>query len=244
MKKMNEIFRKLTKDEIEVRVGFSKDDRVNLLLYIDSRAVVHILDEAVGPMGWQTEFQQCCDLIIGKLGLWDEEKKQWIWKADVGSASNIEKDKGLISDCYKRLLARWGVTELYSTPTISIKGNKYEKYKVNSITIDDNRTITSLSIVDSKGNVVFNWAIGQPQPQQYVPTSNQGVPPPRGGVISPNNLIEADGHLTKAFYRKIMNAKNTNELKAIWKEHKDLKENTYFVSTMKKRKGELAVYDL
>ena len=125
--------RLLRADEIEVRVAHSVGDKKCHLLYIDSRAVTKYLDEWVGWNNWTTEFYPVNNQIVGKMGIWDETKNMWIWKSDVGSESNIEAEKGLISDCYKRLLVRFGVTELYSAPDILLTddgfGNK--GYKVS-----------------------------------------------------------------------------------------------------------------
>ena len=108
---INNMFRTLKAEEIEVRVQSVKNGKANMLLYIDSRAVTKLLDETVGPMNWQTEFYEVNGQTIGKLGIWDSEKQQWIWKSDTGTESNIEAVKGLISDVYKRMLSRWGVIE-------------------------------------------------------------------------------------------------------------------------------------
>lgn len=278
---MNLEFRKLRADEIECRVGSCKNNYITLLLYIDSRAAVDLLNETVGPMNWQTEFTQCGDLTIGKLGIWDEDKSQWIWKSDVGEYPNNEKKKGknqlvgesdevgetksnaykgMISDCYKRMLSRWGVQELYSAPKITLyNGNKYEKYNVNSINIDDNRTITQLSIVDSKGNIVFTWAKGQPQQQQYVP-QQQYIPQQTNDVEEMNcvvipkvkpqpqqnytfekiaNPINEKGYLEPPMFKQIVKCKNMPELKNIWSIYPELHNNKYFKDTVNKRKGEL-----
>ena len=160
-----EKFRLLKASEIEVRFGNKIKDTNNatILLYIDSRAVTKLLDETLGPTNWQTEFYEVNGQIIGKLGIWDDVKCQWIWKSDVGSESNIEKEKGLISDCYKRLLSRWGVTELYSAPNIILNENvaKYGGLKVKEVEYDENeRVITKLVIVDKNNQVVVDWVKG------------------------------------------------------------------------------------
>lgn len=160
-----EKFRMLKASEIEVRFGNKIKDTNNatILLYIDSRAVTKLLDETLGPTNWQTEFYEVNGQIIGKLGIWDDVKSQWIWKSDVGSESNIEKEKGLISDCYKRLLSRWGVTELYSAPNIILNENvaKYGGLKVKEVEYDENeRVITKLVIVDKNNQVVVDWVKG------------------------------------------------------------------------------------
>ena len=54
----NKELRLLRADEIEVRPSHIKDGKANLLLYIDSRAVVALLNETVGNMNWQSKFYE------------------------------------------------------------------------------------------------------------------------------------------------------------------------------------------
>lgn len=156
--------RTLKANEIEVRVGHKvkNTNNVSMLLYIDSRAVTKYLDEWVGPFNWQTEFNTAGPLVVGKLGIWDDNKQQWVWKSDTGSESNIEAEKGLISDTYKRLLSRWGVTELYTAPDIVLPDDGYNNsgYKVSEIDYDENRNITHLVITNRFGKELFRWDMG------------------------------------------------------------------------------------
>ena len=165
-------FRTLNAEEIEVRPQSVKNGKATMLLYIDSRCVTNILDETVGCMNWQSEFYEVNGQTMGKLGIWDEVKNMWVWKSDTGSESNVEAEKGLISDCYKRLLSRWGVTELYSAPRINWDDDGYGNtgYKVTEITYDDNRKITHLVIVNRFGKEQFRWdKTAVAQPTQYIP---------------------------------------------------------------------------
>lgn len=69
--------------------------------YIDSRLVQDRLDEVVGKENWQDQFVQINDKLFCRLGInisTDPAVEQWVWKTDCGSESNIEKDKGLVSD--------------------------------------------------------------------------------------------------------------------------------------------------
>lgn len=152
-------FRTLKNNEIEVRPQSVKNGKATMLLYIDSRCVTNILDETVGCMNWQSEFYEVNGQTMGRLGIWDEIKNMWIWKSDTGSESNVEAEKGLISDCYKRLLSRWGVTELYSAPRITWDDDGYGNtgYKVSEIEYDENRKITHLVIANRFGKEQFRW---------------------------------------------------------------------------------------
>lgn len=153
--------RLLKASEIECRIGTFKEGKgISLLLYKDARVDMRILDEVFGFDGWEREHQ----LIDGKLfctvKVWSEKRQQWISKQDVGTESNTEKEKGQVSDSFKRACFNLGIgRELYTSPFIWIpasKGySKYEKFEVKSIGYNDEREINSLTIVDSKGNECF-----------------------------------------------------------------------------------------
>ena len=167
-------FRTLKADEIEVRPQSIKNGKATMLLYIDSRAVVSLLNETVGNMNWQSEFYQVGEQTIGKIGIYDEDRDIWVWKSDVGSESNVEAEKGKISDTYKRILSRFGVQELYSAPRITIDDDGYGNsgYKVLEISYDTNRNITHLVIGNRFNKEVFRWDRDSvEQPTQYKPKS-------------------------------------------------------------------------
>lgn len=179
-------FRTLKASEIEVRVQSVKNGKATHLLYIDSRAVTNLLDETVGSMNWQSEFYEVAGQTICRIGIWDERKGCFIYKSDTGSESNIEGEKGKISDCYKRCLSRWGVTELYSAPRIQLDDDGYGNsgYSVSEINIDDARQITHIVLVNRFGKEVFRWDKGeqptrktapQEQPQAEKPKNDKKV---------------------------------------------------------------------
>lgn len=156
-------FRTLKASEIEVRVQSVKNGKATHLLYIDSRAVTNLLDETVGSMNWQSEFYEVAGQTICRIGIWDDKKGCFIYKSDTGSESNIEGEKGKISDCYKRCLSRWGVTELYSSPRIQLEDDGYGNsgYSVSEINIDEARQITHIVLVNRFGKEVFRWDKGE-----------------------------------------------------------------------------------
>ena len=165
-KNMRIQFKKLKSDQIEVRPTDTKvQGAATLLLYIDSRSAADILNESVGECNWQIEYKAVGDKVFGRLSIWDEERKMWIYKEDTGGESNIAAEKGLSSDILKRCLARWGCDYLYHTPRIRIKcpDNYYngEKlcmtFSVKEIDFNDDKVCTKLVIADRTGNVVFNW---------------------------------------------------------------------------------------
>lgn len=165
-------FRKLQASEIECRVAKVTDKGCSLLLYKDARADQRLLDEHVGPMNWQRKHEIIGGNLYCSVGIYDSDKKEWIWKQDVGKESNTEKEKGQASDSFKRACFNWGIgRELYTAPFIWITDFKKatrngkvtvasnEKFTVQKITYNGNM-IDELIIVNSAGRQVYPTANG------------------------------------------------------------------------------------
>jgi len=161
-------FRKLTPEDIEVRPATIKDGKATLLCYIDSRSVVELMDDAFGPMNWNFELTQVGDQIVGRMGVWDDEKKTWVVKSDVGSESNIDATKGLISSIYKRCISRWGLQDLYTIPKINVDDDGYGcKWSVGKVEWNDKRECTFIQLVNKFGKVMYTWSKEDiPQPER------------------------------------------------------------------------------
>ena len=163
MAKLN--FRDLKAEEIDCRIATINENGMTLLLYKDARCDMNILDETVGSYNWQRLHSR--DNANCIVQIWDEDKKQWISKEDVGTESNTEAVKGLASDSFKRACFNWGIgRELYSAPFIWIPADKcsiskndkgkfvsYDKFSVKDITIKDKK-ITGLSIYSEKKKTI------------------------------------------------------------------------------------------
>ena len=236
----NNMFRTLKAEEIEVRVQSVKNGKANMLLYIDSRAVTKLLDETVGPMNWQTEFYEVNGQTIGKLGIWDSEKQQWIWKSDTGTESNIEAVKGLISDVYKRMISRWGVVELYSSPKIVLDDDGYGNtgYRVSEILYDVERNITHLVLVNRFGKEVFRWDEGQRPQVTQVP--QRAVAPQNVQTDALDYVVETEMDILKKFYKSKFRTMSPEEQK-VFTEFKDFYKNKIEKSGWK---GEFCVENL
>lgn len=165
---MKNLFRKLSIDEIELRVQNKKDDNfIRLLLYKDARADMKILDETVGAFSWKREHFSIDNKLYCKVSIFDKATMQWINKEDVGTESYTEKEKGQASDSFKRACTNWGIgRELYTAPSIMIWKNQfpnvknwnYIKYKVSVININEQREITGLQIIEEQTKtILFNW---------------------------------------------------------------------------------------
>ena len=163
-------FRTLTADEIDCRVGTVTDKGCSLLMYKDARVDMRLLDEVVGPTNWKREHELINGNLFCTVSLWDDEKKQWVSKQDVGVESNTEKEKGQASDAFKRACFNWGIgRELYTCPFVWINleekewkvmgnGKKQPKtrFRVTDIEYFDG-TVTYLRIIDESGRERYKF---------------------------------------------------------------------------------------
>lgn len=161
-------FRKLNSDEIDVRIGTSKKNDIreivgaSYLLYKDARVDMALLDEEVGAMNWQRKHEFKDGKLYCSVGIYDEDKEQWIWKEDVGTESMSEAEKGQASDSFKRACFNWGIgRELYTAPFIWINALPKEdlarvRMSVREIQYNGNE-ISKLIIVDNNGSVRYKY---------------------------------------------------------------------------------------
>ena len=89
------------------RVQSSRASGCICVAYIDARDAMELLDNAVGAGGWQDEYYSVGAQTYCKVGVKYEDG--WVWKSDSGTQSNIEKEKGLASDAFKRACVKHGV---------------------------------------------------------------------------------------------------------------------------------------
>ena len=155
-------FRDLTAEDIECRVQSVKSNGLILLLYKNARVDMNILDETVGVENWQREHYECKGNLFCRVGINvnfanDNLGNKWIWKADCGTESNTEPQKGESSDSFKRACTNFGIgRELYTAPFIWIptekchivNGKCYDKFVVEKVVIKDKR-ITAISILNT-----------------------------------------------------------------------------------------------
>jgi hypothetical protein len=104
------------------RVGrVSEDKRSALCLaYLDARDIMDRFDSVCGPGGWQCRYSHVGNITVCEIGV--KVGDEWLWKADGAGQSDIEAEKGALSDALKRAAVRWGPGRyLYSL------GNTYAK---------------------------------------------------------------------------------------------------------------------
>ena len=159
----------LQANEISCRVQQISEKGLSLLLYVTSRDGQKRLDEKFGELGWQDRYEVIDGDLYCIISVWDSEKKMWISKEDVGTASYTAKEKGRASNAFKRACVKHGIgRELYTAPYIWIPSNycniktdsngktsTRDKFFVNRISYTSDRKIDELEIVNQNMDVVF-----------------------------------------------------------------------------------------
>jgi hypothetical protein len=78
------------------------------LAYIDARDVMKRLDDVLGIEGWQCNYNESSsNIMICNLGI--KIGDDWIWKADGAGLTDVEGEKGALSDSLKRAAVRHGI---------------------------------------------------------------------------------------------------------------------------------------
>tara|TARA_R100001244_G_scaffold128927_1_gene100037 strand:+ start:174 stop:1001 length:828 start_codon:yes stop_codon:yes gene_type:complete len=163
--------------------------------FIDARDVQEKLDSVCKPENWQVKYGIVNGNLFCSIGIYNESTKEWIWKSDCGTESNVEKEKGEASDAFKRAGVMWGIGRfLYSKPIVELKtkengvdrqkNKKYTPINNNGNYIYDKEEITALCNAGGNKN---NKPAATPQPAATKPAKTQALP-----------------NLTKALFDKIV----------------------------------------
>lgn len=167
------VFPVLDADQIEVKIKSVSQKGAVALLYKTARTDMDMLDAIVGPMNWRVEYTEIKGNLYCTLFIRDQKTNEWVGKQDCGTESRADGEgnekKGEASDAFKRAGFRWGIgRELYTAPFTFLNvetkkdGSRYvlakpfERFSISAIAYGEDRHITWLSIVDSKGRTVYS----------------------------------------------------------------------------------------
>lgn len=106
-------------ERISWRVGATNKEKTSgiALAYIDARDVMERLDEVCGPENWQVKYSHANSKTIAEIGI--KIDGEWIWKANGAGDTQVEAEKGAISDAMKRAAVCWGIGRyLYDVPNV------------------------------------------------------------------------------------------------------------------------------
>lgn len=171
LKKLSE---PLSINDIDFRVqSINKGGYATILAYKDARVDMDRLDSSVGPENWQRKHEIVGNNLHCSIGIYVESTNQWVWKSDVGTQSNTEKEKGEASDAFKRAGFNWGIgRELYEYPRIVVQ-LKEDEFQVEGQRVKqtfklklhewrwfsefDGSKLRMLLAKDQLGHVRFEW---------------------------------------------------------------------------------------
>jgi len=180
--------------DIDFRVqSINKGKYATILAYKDARVDMNRLDDAVGSLNWQKKYDIVNGNLFCSVGIYDESKKEWVWKQDVGTESQTEKEKGEASDSFKRACFNWGIgRELYNYPVIQVHLKNTECVEENGkmkptfdfklkqwswdLQVGNNGEVNFLSCKDEFG--VERFCYTKEAGVKKIYSQNQQAPPP------------------------------------------------------------------
>lgn len=106
------------------------------LAYIDARDVMDRLDSVCGPENWQDRYEETPKgRIIGTLSI--NVGGYWVNKSDGAGNTDVEGDKGALSDALKRTAVKWGIGRyLYDMPNVWVPCEVNQQGKFKKFTDD------------------------------------------------------------------------------------------------------------
>ena len=108
-------------NEIEWRVqSQTSTGKLIVVPYINNRCVMHRFDAAFGAENWTSEFSEISNGFLCRLTV--TVNKREVYREDGASKTNIEPEKGGISDAMKRAAVQFGLGRcLYDYPRVFIE---------------------------------------------------------------------------------------------------------------------------
>jgi hypothetical protein len=117
-------------EKVKWRPGTIKGNRGMALAYIDARDVMDRLNLVMGQEYWESEITVFGNIIVCKLSLWVELEDGSLVrrsKSDGAGETDIEGEKGGVSDALKRAAVQWGIGRyLYDldAPWVAVEGKR------------------------------------------------------------------------------------------------------------------------
>lgn len=106
---LSKLFEPFPPDRVSWRVGSTNKDKTKgmALAYIDARDVMDRLDNVCGPGGWQNTYPHANGKTVCSIGI--KVDGEWVWKSNGAGDTDVEAEKGALSDAFKRAAVQWGV---------------------------------------------------------------------------------------------------------------------------------------
>lgn len=125
---LKHLFAEFPKEDVHWRSqSLTKDgSKAMALAYIDARNVMDRLDQIVSSENWQDRYEVHGSRVVCYLSI--RVDGEWITKADGAGDTQVEAEKGALSDAFKRAAVKWGIGRyLYDVPTPWVPCESYER---------------------------------------------------------------------------------------------------------------------
>lgn len=146
-------------NEIEWRVqSQTSTGKLIVVPYINNRCVMHRFDAAFGAENWTSEFREISNGFLCRLTVIIKDINRIVHREDGASKTNIEPEKGGISDAMKRAAVQFGLGRcLYDYPRVMIECEgkfipdwAYEKLDKLVTWINDGKCTRDMIIISQK----------------------------------------------------------------------------------------------
>lgn len=180
-------------DAVKFKPAVVSGNRAMAIAYVDARVIQDRLDEVLGVLNWQDEYEFLSDgSVVCRLRLRIGE--EWITKMDVGGQSGQpdegDRRKAAVSDALKRAAVKFGVGRyLYRLPTMWVEYDPKKK-----------RIVKPPILPNGKNDVKPAVSPKAPAKPSAKPVSNLPKPVsnlPKTGEELRNRLHKYDERLTK-----------------------------------------------
>lgn len=169
-------------------------DKALALAYIDARDVMDRLDTVLGPDNWSDAYDVHPNVTICTIAI--RVNDAWVTKADGAGDTDVEAEKGRISDAFKRAAVKWGIGRyLYAIPSPWVPCDSYAR---------------------NDGKLV--WRKWTANPWDYVRTTEKAPRSPAGGFQEPLTNTAGRPHW-KAIYDAMAVCTTVVQLKGAWSRH-------------------------
>lgn len=153
-------------DRISWRVGPMLTDKTKgiPLAYIDARDVMDRLDQVCGPENWSDDYPHIGQTTVCRISILIDNV--WVGKSDGSGTTDVEAEKGQLSDAFKRAGYKWGIGRyLYD---IKASWVKIEPRGKSFVIADSEYPRLEAMLPKPEGYVTVNQEVARPTIQDAV----------------------------------------------------------------------------
>jgi hypothetical protein len=188
--------------EVKFKPAVISGNRALALAYIDARVIQDRLDEVVGVLGWQDEYECLPDgSVVCKLRL--RLGDEWITKMDVGGPSEQpdegDRRKAAFSDALKRAAVKFGIGRyLYRIPNQWVDYDLQKRQFARTPTLPAHALPQNIHQEEAAAKKGSAKSKSQPKEPDTVPmTASRHGGMPANGIELQQRLYAYDAQLAK-----------------------------------------------